>query len=166
MEQTEFELIAKSLRAKAVKTALAYSMSKDEAEDIAQDVMLKLWTLRNDICNKADAEKLAVCIARNKAIDIHRKRPQQPLDSYSNIVDNKATAPDTYVEIEEDHNWMMKRMAELPPKEYQILKLRQVEHKSNEEIAILLGMEKTSVATLLSRARMKILKEFQKRAGI
>lgn len=36
----------------------------------------------------------------------------------------------------------MKRVAELPPKEYQILKLRQVEHKSNEEIAKLLGMEK------------------------
>ena len=55
-------------------TALALSMSMDEAEDIAQDVMLKLWTLRNDISSKTDAEKLAVCIARNKAIDIHRKR--------------------------------------------------------------------------------------------
>lgn len=83
MEQTEFEQIAKSTRAKAVATALALSMSKDEAEDIAQDVMLKLWTLRNDISSKTDAEKLAVCIARNKAIDIHRKasaatgQPQQ-----------------------------------------------------------------------------------------
>lgn len=51
----------------------------------------------------------------------------------------------------------------LPSKEYQILKLRQVEQKTNEEIAKLLGIEKTSVATLLSRARIKILKEFQKR---
>ena len=166
MEQTEFEQIAKSTRAKAVATALALSMSMDEAEDIAQDVMLKLWTLRNDISSKTDAEKLAVCIARNKAIDVHRKRPQQPLDSHSNTADSKAPAPDVCVEIKEDHNWLMKRVAELPPKEYQILKLRQVEHKSNEEIAKLLGMEKTSVATLLSRARMKILKEFQKRAGI
>lgn len=88
------------------------------------------------------------------------------MDSHSNIADSKAPAPDVCVEIKEDHNWLMKRVAELPPKEYQILKLRQVEHKSNEEIAKLLGMEKTSVATLLSRARMKILKEFQKRAGI
>mgnify|MGYP003194573646 FL=1 len=166
MEQTEFEQIAKSTRAKAVATALALSMSKDEAEDIAQDVMLKLWTLRNDINSKTDAEKLAVCIARNKAIDRHRKRPQQPIDGHNNIIDSKIPAPDICVEIEEDQNWLMKRVAELPPKEYQILKLRQVEHKSNEEIAKLLGMEKTSVATLLSRARMKILKEFQKRAGI
>lgn len=57
MEQTEFEQIAKSTRAKAVATALALSMSMDEAEDIAQDVMLKLWTLRNDINSKTDAEK-------------------------------------------------------------------------------------------------------------
>lgn len=37
MEQTEFEQIAKSTRAKAVATALALSMSMDEAEDIAQE---------------------------------------------------------------------------------------------------------------------------------
>lgn len=166
MDQTEFEQIAKSIRAKAVATALALSMSKDEAEDIAQDVMLKLWTLRNDISSKTDAEKLAVCIARNKAIDIHRKRPQQPIDCHSNIADCKAPAPDVCIEIKEDHNWLMKRMAELPPIEYQILKLRQVEHKSNAEIAKLLGMEKTSVATLLSRARIKMLKEFQSRMKI
>lgn len=166
MEQTEFEHIAKSIRAKAIATALAYSICKDEAEDIAQDVMLKLWTLHNDVYSKTDAEKLAVCIARNKAIDLHRKKLPQPIDDHSNIVDNKAPGPDVCIEIKEDRNWLMKRVAKLPPKEYQILKLRQVEHKSNEEIAKLLGMEKTSVATLLSRARIKILKEFQKRARI
>lgn len=163
MEQTGFEQIAKSTRAKAVATARALSMSMDEAEDIAQDVMLKLWTLHEDICSKADAEKLAVRIAHNKAIDIHRRHPAQSIDGHNNIIDNKVPTPDIFVETEENRKWLLDRIAGLPSKEYQILKLRQVEQKTNEEIAKLLGIEKTSVATLLSRARIKILKEFQKR---
>ena len=35
MRQTEFEQIARSTRAKAVATALAYSVGKEEAEDVA-----------------------------------------------------------------------------------------------------------------------------------
>ena len=56
MEQTEFEQIARSTRAKAVATALAYSVGKEEAGDVAQEVMLKLWTLHGDIDSREDME--------------------------------------------------------------------------------------------------------------
>lgn len=55
------------------------------------------------------------------------------------------------------------KIAALPPTEHLILKLRQVERKSNEEIARMLGIEQSSVVTLLSRARKKILNEINKR---
>lgn len=166
MRQTEFEQIARSTRAKAVATALAYSVGKGEAEDVAQEVMLKLWTLHGDIDSREDMEKLAVCMARNKAIDIHRRHSLQSIDDRSDLLDNKTPPPDTDIEMEENRTWLLKRIAELPPTEYQILRLRQVERKTNEEIARLLGIEKTSVATLLSRARNKILKDFQQRMRI
>lgn len=57
MEQTGFEQIAKSTRAKAVATARALSMSIDETEDITQNVILtldglkKTWMAKlNDNC--------------------------------------------------------------------------------------------------------------------
>ena len=71
MEQTGFEQIAKSTRAKAVATARAFSMSIDETEDIAQNVILtldglkKTWMAKlNDNClfisakNKINIEEL------------------------------------------------------------------------------------------------------------
>lgn len=88
MRQTEFEQIARSTRAKAVATALAYSVGKDEAEDVAQEVMLKLWTLHGDIDSREDMEKLAVCMARNKAIDIHRRHSLQSIDDRSDHYEN------------------------------------------------------------------------------
>lgn len=163
MEQADFEHIAKTVRQKAVSTALAYSTSADEAEDIAKDVMLKLWTLHEDISNQTGAEKLAACMARNKAVDCHRKNKTVTLDGKRGIPDDRQPTPDISLETVEDYEWLMRRISALPPKEYQILHLRQVERKTNDEIAKLLGIEKTSVATLLSRARMKILKEIKKR---
>lgn len=163
MKQAEFENIAKALRQKAVTTAHAYLSDKDEAEDIAQDVMLKLWTLHEEIAGGTDAAKLTVRIARNKAIDRHRKSKPMAIGEKHDIIDVKQPTPDISMEESENMAWLIKRINELPSTEYQILHLRQVERKSNEEISLLLGIEKTSVATLLSRARTKILNEFKTR---
>lgn len=163
MEQIEFEHIASQIRQRAISTALAYSTNTDQAEDIAQEVMLKLWTLHEDIDGRASAEKLAACMAHNMVIDEYRKRRTVPIDDRRNIIDEKQPQPDTCYEINENHEWLMRRIEALPSSEYQILRLRQVERKTNEEISKLLGMEKTSVATMLSRARMKILNDFKER---
>ena len=71
MEQTGFEQIAKSTRAKAVATARALSMSIDETEYIVQNVILtpdglkKTWMAKlNDNClfisakNKTNIEEM------------------------------------------------------------------------------------------------------------
>lgn len=163
MKQAEFENIAKALRQKAVMTANAYLSDKDEAEDIAQDVMLKLWNLHEEIAGSTDAEKLTVCIAHNKAIDRHRRNKTITIGEKQNIIDDKQPTPDISLEESENLTWLIRRINELPSTEYQILHLRQVERKSNEEISKLLGIEKTSVATLLSRARTKLLNEIKKR---
>ena len=163
MEQAEFEHIATRIRQRAVATALTFAANGDEAEDIAQETMLKLWTLRTEISDRAHAEKLASCIAHNRAIDSTRRRRTIPLDTGRNIIDEKTAGPDRAMEDKEDMAWLAERLAKLPSTEYQILRLRQVERKSHEEIARIVGVEKTSVSTILSRARAKMLNEFRKR---
>lgn len=163
MEQAEFEHIAIRIRQRAVATALTFAANGDEAEDIAQETMLKLWTLRTEISDRAHAEKLASCIAHNRAIDSTRRRRTIPLDTGRNIIDEKTAGPDRAMEDKENMAWLAERLAALPSTEYQILRLRQVERKSHEEIARIVGVEKTSVSTILSRARAKMLNEFRKR---
>lgn len=80
MEQAEFEHIATSVRQRAFATALAFTGDRDESEDIAQETMLKLWTLRSRINSQAHLEKLASCIAHNSAIDNHRRQNALSLD--------------------------------------------------------------------------------------
>ena len=163
MEQSEFEHIAKDIRQTALATALATHADADEAEDVAQDVMLKLWTLRADITGKSHAAKLASCMTHNLTIDKHRRRHTVALDTSRTMIDDKMTNPAAYTENRENMTWLEKRLSELPATEYQILRLRQVERKTNDEIAAILGIEKSSVSTLLSKVRKKMLNEIRNR---
>ncbi len=163
MEQGEFQNIARNVRERAVKTALACSLCLDEAEDVAQDVMLKLWAMLDRIDNAASVGSLAACMAHNLAIDSHRRRRTVTIEGRPQMVDEKHATPDRELELDENLRLLAAEMGKLPPKEYQILKLRQDEQKTNEEIAQLLGMEKSSVATLLSRARKRLFDEIKKK---
>lgn len=163
MEQTEFEIIAKRIRLKAYTTALSMSADNDEAEDTAQDVMLKLWSLHNDIDNSEHMERLAVRMAHNMTVDKYRQKHTVPLTGNRDIVDENMPTPERDTENKENEEWLDRKIATLPPTEHLILKLRQVERKSNKEIASMLGIEQSSVVTLLSRARKKILNEINKR---
>lgn len=163
MKQAEFENIASRLRRKAVSTAVAVLSDCDGAEDIAQEVMLKLWTLRDELNGEAHAERLAACMAKNMSIDRTRKLRTVGLDAGWKLIDEKLVAPDTALEELEDMKWLERRLAGLPSAEYKILRLRQVEMKTADEIARMLGIGKSSVATILSRARRKILDDIRKR---
>lgn len=90
MRQSEFEDIAERIRLKAVKIASSMSVGDDEAEDIAQEVMLKLWTVRDDISSISHAENLAVCIARHRAIDGFRRQHTVPIDSNKSYIDENS----------------------------------------------------------------------------
>ena len=65
--------------------------------------------------------------------------------------------------MKEDDEWLTKRFQQLPTTQRTLLYMRQVERRSHEEIAQLLGIETTSVSTLLARARRTLLEEIKRR---
>ena len=83
-------------------------------------------------------------------------------EEISNHEPSRISAPDDSYIAKEELQQIIKRIEKLPPSEYQIVWLRQIEMKTNTEIASLLGIEKSSVATILARARKKIFKDFDK----
>lgn len=58
------------------------------------------------------------------------------------------------------------RIEQLPPREMQVMHLRQTERRTNEQIAAILGISKDSVATVLSSARRKLFKQIKERNKI
>ena len=73
------------------------------------------------------------------------------------------TSPQTLLEIKEDEVWLERKLQQMPTTQRTLLYMRQVERRSHEEIASLLGIETTSVSTLLARARRTLLEEIKRR---
>ena len=158
MDETTFAQKAPALRQKAVAVCLHCGVTHDEAEDLAQDVMLKLWSMRQQLDHYNSIEALVVVMARNLTLSALRKVSRR-VESLPECYDTPSRELNAQEQIEygEFERQVVTIMQNLPPTEHSVLMMRQVEHRSNAEIASLLGMKETSVCSLLARALRKML---------
>ena len=123
------------MRQRALAISRGQGADIAEAEDIAQEVMLRLWQMLDDIKDTARMERLSAVMARNMTIDMLRKRRTMPLCGNEVRLVALHDTPDESLEAAEEESWLRQRLRQLPPTQYAILGMRQVEHLSNEEIA-------------------------------
>ncbi len=164
MEKTEFEHLAPQLRDKALKTCLAMGIDTMTADDVAQDVMLKLWTMKEELSRYRSLQAVVCTMAKHIVIDGKRQKTTDQLTD-DMLVMSQLPSPHERLEVLEDDQWLRKRLDALPSKQHAVLRLRQVEHKSYEEIAKLAGIEVTSARTLVARARKALLEEFKQKTN-
>ena len=161
MDRSAFEQQARSWRKKALQVSMRCGAGKDEAEDIAQDVMLRLWQMHDELDRYEKPEALVTLMSRHLLRNHQRRRKPELLDEA--MVVSLAGSPHDLLEMKEDDAWLDKRLRQLPTTQRSLLYMRQVERRSHEEIALLLGIETTSVSTLLARARRTLLDEIKQR---
>ena len=164
MDKTAFEQQARTWRQKALSVSMSYGAGRDEAEDIAQDVMLRLWQMHDELERYDSIEALTTLMARHLLINHQRRRKPEVLDE-TKIV-SITTSPYEQLEMKEDDKWLTKRLEQLPTTQRTLLYMRQVERHTHEEIAQLLGIETTSVSTLLARARRTLLEDIKRRNNL
>lgn len=166
MTGKEFTDAATRLRQIAMARARAFPLGGADVEDIAQDTLLKLWALREGIPSADRACRLSAVIARHLAIDLLRAHHTVPLAEMAGDKEPRhGTSPHSDLEDKENGEWLQQQLAKLPPAELQVLNMRCMERKSNQEIADILGVSPHSVATLLSRARGKMMEAVRKKLG-
>ena len=69
MTQEEFTHIASEMRRNSVSIAQKNGFANDDAEDIAQDVMLKLWCLHEKLDDMARMKASVAITTRHVCID-------------------------------------------------------------------------------------------------
>ncbi|MCR5678672.1 MAG: sigma-70 family RNA polymerase sigma factor [Prevotella sp.] len=164
MDRNAFERQARSWRQKALEVSMMYGAGRAEAEDIAQDVMLRLWQMHDELDRYESPMALVALMARHNLRNHQRRRKTEVLDE--SVVISIGTTPHEVLETKEDDAWLDKRLRQLPTTQRTLLYMRQVERRSHEEIAQLLGIEVTSVSTLIARARRTLLEEIKRRNSL
>lgn len=166
MTLQEFETTARELRPLMYDVGLRYFHSQDDAEDVAQESLLLLWKY----CGKIDASRnikaLAVKVAKNCCISMKRKKALK-LTAASNengIESHIPTSDFDRLEAEECDALLDDMMQKsLSPRERELFELRRLDGLSNEEIEARTGVKKTTVQSMVSKARTKLFYELKKR---
>ena len=161
MERSAFEQEARSWRQKALEVSRHYGAGADEAEDIAQDVMLRLWQMHDELERFRSVEAIVTLMAKHTLRDLQRRRTAESLEEATIV--SLTSSPQEELEAKENEEWLIMKLQQLPTTQRTLLYMRQEERRSHEEIAQLLGIEMTSVSTLLARARRTLLEEIKRR---
>ena len=148
-----------------------FVLNESTAEDITQDIFIKVWKKLRSYNNKYSFTTWLFSIARNTTIDYLRKKKDVPFSKFENeegdnilldTLNDNSPLPDEALSQIQDVDFLRERLKELPILYREILILRYTDDLSIEEISQIL---KRPIETVKSQHRRGILhlKELIKR---
>ncbi len=165
MQLTEFKNKVYPLRHKVFRLAKWMLNHDEEAEDVAQEIMLKAWTMRDKLSSYKSIEALLITMTKNLCLD----KIKTMRYSTSNILFLKieSTVPSQLERIlsQEDETIIRQIVEELPEQQRLVIRLRSIEELSFDEVSEITGLTINNIRVTLSRARKTIHERYQKYMG-
>lgn len=166
MTRSDFEHIARRLRPLVLRVALDFFGSADDAEDVTQEAMLRLWSYCERIDPERNVEGLAVRVAKNCCVSWQRRQrsvnSSPDLDLYR-PADKTSPTPYDLLEAKDTQVLLAAALARLKPRERELFEMRQLQGFSLDEIAAQTTIPKPSVKAMISAARKKLLADLKQR---
>lgn len=143
---------------------LARKLTGDDysAEDLVQEVMLKLWSMRSVLDRYDNKKALAMTMLRNKFNDQWRHRQLEN----RTIMANGITDDWHRTEAKDEADLVRIIVEHLPELQKQIFKMKEIDGYDNSEIMQITGCTAESLRQNLSRARRRIREDFIKLTAV
>jgi len=136
------------------RVALSLVRNPAEAEDVVQDVFLRVLERKRELAAIVDLRPWLVRIAWNLALDrCRRVRPRQMDDLFAESLVSADLPADQALDEAGRIRQVLGAIERLPGKEREALLLSAMDELSTVEIAAVLGRSESSVRSLLFRAR-------------
>ncbi len=157
MNLTEFKNRILPAKDKLYRMALRIVGDSAEAQDVVQEVFIKIWKKRAHLDNIDNIEAFCMRMTKNLAIDKTRSKHKRT-QSLGHGLDfaTHSSNPHQQVEMNDTINRVRTLMKSLPVKQRMIMQLRDIEEMSYDEIAKHLDLPMSQVKVNLFRARKKI----------
>lgn len=152
MRTEEFNHIILSMHSDLKAYALRLTESNDNAEDLVQEVMLRLWDIRQNIKAEDNLKALAITIMRNKFYD----QCQHEERNFTTDKVMEVPIEDLRAEQRDEVNLIRQIVAQFPPLQQQIFRMKEIEGYTADEIMQITGCTADNLRKNLSRARLKI----------
>ena len=144
------------------RLALRITLNREEAEDIVQDTLVKVWNRRDDWQDIDSIEAFSLTVCRNLSLD---RMKRAGTDTHPLGDSEAATADPGHNPYERaaqrDRVEQVRRIIDsLPEKQRSCMQLRDFEGKSYREIAQVLGINEEQVKVDIFRARQAVKQKY------
>lgn len=159
-----FKELMEKYQAKVFSTAMGFVHSKEDAEDITQEVFIKVYQSLSTFKGEAAFSTWLYRITVNHSLlFINRNKKNRLLVSLENIFNkpNNENTPLESLEIKERDERIKKAIDSLPDSQRAAFVLSKYEELNQKEIAAILNKSEGAVEQLLQRAKTNLQKKLQ-----
>jgi RNA polymerase sigma-70 factor (ECF subfamily) len=150
---TDFERLYETYARDVYRFALYLSGSPAQAEDIASETFVRVWTIRNTIRSQS-VKAYLFTIARNLHVD-GRRREARHVELPERLSD-PAPGPEAAAQGREELEAVLAALQELPEIDRAALLMRAQDEIPYEEIASALGLSLPAAKVKVHRARLRL----------
>jgi RNA polymerase sigma-70 factor (ECF subfamily) len=156
MELNEFKIKLSEIRNLLFRFARRLLGSREDAEDVVQEVTVKLWKNLNKLDEKKNLNAFAMTVTKNLCIDKLRMRRGKLLEFDEEILWGSESNLIRSIENADSVEIAKSIVDSLPVKQRMVMHLRDIEGLEYDEISNMLGYEKNDIKVTLCRARKKV----------
>ena len=127
-----------------------------DAEDAVQEVMLKLWNLRQKLDEYRSIEAVAMTMTHHLCMDMWRAKRPDTLSLDRVQAPTPSATPERLLEEKDEFRLMREIIDSLPTLQRTIIRMKDIEEYETEEIAEITGCNAEAIRSNLSRARKKV----------
>jgi len=164
MKKVSFRNDVLPLKNKLYRLALRITLTPEDAEDVVQETMMKVWSRRNQWDQIESMEAFCLTICRYLSLDKTRKMAgsEQSLETTEfETPDNSHSANPEERAIQQDRLRLVRQIIDsLPEKQRSVMQLRDFEGKSYKEIAVIMNISEEQVKVNIFRARQVVKQRF------
>jgi RNA polymerase sigma-70 factor, ECF subfamily len=163
-DQDAWEAIVRIHRRKVFNLAYKFVGRHDEAEDLTQDIFLRIFKALHTFDRRANFQTWLISISRNLCID-HYRSMRKERETVAREVDASELSPaspdrgpDRQLEAVDLKDLVRRALAELPANLREAVVLRDFQEFSYLEIAEKLGLPEGTVKSRINRGRLELAK--------
>ena len=138
------------IRDRVFRVAKRILISKEEAEDATQEVILKLWNMEESKRKSFNnLEAYTITMAKNHCLDRIKSKQAQVLSLNEQFQSQPSPSLQKQIEVSNEMEWVVKLIDQLPERERMILQLREIEQYEFDQIASLMEIPEGTVRVYL-----------------
>ncbi|WP_341837604.1 RNA polymerase sigma-70 factor [Chitinophaga pollutisoli] len=131
---------------------LSFLKNAAHAEEITQDIFLKLWENRQRLPALESFRNFLFIVTRNRIFSELRKKKELPAEPENFLLEEPQMVPDRQLDYKEFYHQVMEAIEQLPAQKKRVFKMYRMEQMSRQEIMRETGLSYGTVNQYLVEA--------------